>query len=407
MARTTLVLTSVCALAIGACGPATTNGGGAGDASEVIFVDTGQGVAAFDTASGNARWDAPRSLPSPSFDRFFSVDDSSLVTLDPESGRKRAEMEVPPGLAAGVASFSGGAVALTEGASETTHYQPTERSSTRIVVARPNDGSYRTYRLDGNFEPEAFSTNERKLFLIEYLDVGDPARYRVRVLHLESGTIAPVGRLTKIAPDSMRGTGRVQAYSPNGEVLYTLYTKQPPNYAHQDPEDVHDKGTVHAFIHVLNLQEGWAHCVDLPMPFGRGEEPANMLAVSPDGSRVYAGDGSRVATVSTPRLKVLSLVRTPDFPEPIARAVVAPDGTLFIGNGSRVTALHGDTLQQASSFDVPGDVRSLEIAPLGDELFVGTESGISVVDVASKEELASIEVRGPTEIVYGGAPLGP
>jgi hypothetical protein len=84
--------------------------------------------------------------------------------------------------------------------------------------------------------------------------------------------------------------------------------------------------------------------------------------------------------------------------------VVAPDGTLFIGNGSQVTALDGHSLQQAASFDVPGDVRSLGIDPLGDELFVGTENGISVMDVASKEELASIDVRAPTEIVYGGAP---
>jgi hypothetical protein len=407
MAKTTLVLISVCALALGACGPANTNGDGAGDASEVIIVDTGQGIAAFETASGNIRWDAPRTLPSPSFDRFFSVDDSSLVTLDPESGRERAEMEVPPGLTAGVASFKGGAVALTEQASASPLYRPTDRDSTRIVVARPGDGSYRTYRLDGNFEPEAFSTDERKLFLIEYLDTGDPARYRVRVLGLERGTIAPVGRLTKFAPDSMRGTGRVQAYSPNGEVLYTLYTRQPPNYAHQHPEDVHDKGTVHAFIHVLNLEEGWAHCVDLPMPFGMGEEPANMLAVTPDGSRVYAGDGERVAAVDTARLEVVRLKRTAEFPEPMARAVVAPDGTLFIGNGSEVRVLDGGTLEEVGSFDVPGDVRSLGIAPLGDELFVGTETGISVIDVASKEELASIESRAPTEIVYGGARLNP
>jgi hypothetical protein len=402
MAKTTLVLMSVCALAVGACGPATMNGAGAGDASEVIFVDTGEGIAAFDTASGNARWDAPGTLASPGFDTFFSVDSSLLVTLDPETGLRRNEMDVPAGLTATVASFDGEAVALTEDAGSTTPYEPARRSSTTIVVARPDQGRHRAYHLDGNFEPEAFSTDERELFLIEYLDAGDPPRYRVRVLRLKTGTLAPVGRLTKVAPDSMRGTGRVQAYSPGGDVLYTLYTKQPPNYAHQHPGDVHDKGTVHAFIHVLNLKEGWAHCVDLPMPFGMGEEPANMLAVSPDGSRVYAGDGESIATVSAGRLRVTA-VRDTKLSEPTARAVVAPDGRLFVGSGSEVRALDGETLEPLGSFPLSGDVRSLGIAPLGDDLFVGTDRGISIIDLDSGKELSSIEVLAPTEIVYGGA----
>jgi outer membrane protein assembly factor BamB len=414
MARSTLVLMSVCALIVGACGPSTRDddrdGGISTEAildSETIYVDTGEGIAAIDTASGKGRWDAPRAFPSPRFDRFFSVDGSSLVNLDPETGRARTEMTVPPGLAASVVSFDGRAVALTARTSTEAPYRPSERSSTLIVVARPNQSRYRTYRFDGNFEPEAFSTNERKLFLIEYLDLGEPPRYRVRVLNVERGTMAPVGRLTKFAPSSMRGSGRVQAYSSSGDVLYTLYTRQPPNYAHQHHGDVHHKGMVHAFIHVLNLEEGWAHCVDLPMPFGMGKEPASMLAVSPDGYRVYAGDGERVAAVDTVSLEVMSVNRTPELLKPIAGAVVASDGTLLIGNGSRVTALDGDWLEQPSSFDAPGEVRSLGIDPRGEELFVGTESGISVMDVATRKELTSIDMSAPAEIVYGVATLGP
>jgi hypothetical protein len=414
MARSTLVLLSICALTIGACGPPTRDvardGGNSTEAildSGTIYVDTGNGIAAIDTASGKARWDAPHSLPSPRFDRLFSVDGSSLVKLDPGTGRARTEMTVPAGLAARVVSFDGRAVALTAGTSTEAPYRPSERSSTLVVVARPDQARFRTYRLDGNFEPEAFSTNERKLFLIEYLDLDEPPRYRVRVLNLERGTMAPVGRLTKFAPSSMRGSGRVQASSPHGDVLYTLYTKQPPNYAHQHPGEVHDKRMVHAFIHVLNLEEGWAHCVDLPMPFGMEKEPASMLAVSPDGYRVYAGDGERVAAIDTVSLEVISVKRTPELIAPIAGAVVASDGTLLIGNGSQVTALDGESLGQPSSFDAPGEVRSLGIDPLGEELFVGTESGISVLDVATRNELASIDLPAPGEIVYGGATLGP
>jgi hypothetical protein len=414
MARSTLVLLSVCALIVGACGPSFRDADRDGDNSPeaildsgTIYVDTGEGIAAIDTASGKSRWDAPHSLPSPRFDRFFSVDGSSLAKLDPDTGRARTEMTVPAGLTARVVSFDGGAVALTAGTSTEAPYRPSERSSTLVVVARPDQARYRTYRLDGNFEPEAFSTDERRLFLIEYLDLGEPPRYRVRVLNLERGIMAPVGRLTKFAPSAMRGTGRVQAYSPQGDVLYTLYTKQPPNYAHQHPGEVHDKRMVHAFVHVLNLAEGWAHCVDLPMPFGMGEKPASTLAVSPDGYRVYAGDGERVAAVDTVNLEVINVKRAPELIEPIAGAVVASDGTLFIGNGAQVTALDGDSLERLRSLDASAKVRSLGIDPRGEELLVGTESGISVLDVATRKELASIEMSAPGEIVYGGATLGP
>jgi hypothetical protein len=322
MARSTLVLVSLCALTADACGPPATEAGRDGQRStEVIafdsgtaYVDTGEGIAAIHFADGEAKWGGPQSAQPPPIDRLFTVEGSSLVTLDPDTGRERAEMRMPGGLTARIASFDGSAVALTPGPSTAAPYRPSERSSTRIVVAHPERRLSRAYRLDGNFEPEAFSTDERKLFLIEYLDLGEPPRYRVRVLNLERGTMAPVGRLTKFAPSSMRGSGRVQAYSPRGDVLYTLYTKQPPNYAHQHPGEVHDKGMVHAFIHVLNLAEGWAHCVDLPMPFGMGEVAAGMLAVSPDGFRAYAGAGERVAIVDTVSLEVVDVRRIVEFP---------------------------------------------------------------------------------------------
>ncbi len=322
MARSIVVLVSVCALIAGACASPATKADRDGDGStEVIafdsgtaYVDTGEGIAAIDFSEGVAKGGVPQAAQPPPLDRLFSVEGSSLVALDPGTGRERAEMRVPGGLAARLASFDGTAVALISGPSHAAPYRPSKRSSTRLVVARPHRRLYRTYRLDGNFEPEAFSTDERELFLIEYLDLGEPPRYRVRVLNLERGTMAPVGRLTKFAPSSMRGSGRVQAYSPHGDVLYTLYTKQPPNYAHQHPGEVHDKGMVHAFIHVLNLEEGWAHCVDLPMPFGMGEEPAGMLAVSADGFRAYAGDGERVAIVDTVSLEVVDMRRIVEPP---------------------------------------------------------------------------------------------
>ena len=273
----------------------------------LVFVDSRAGIAAVDAASGAVAWDEETTLASPGYQRLYRTTEGNgahlLVSLDASDGARRSAIEIPSGLTAVVASTSGRSVALIAQRALESRYPTSGRSRTRIVVARPDEGDVRTYDLHGNFEPEAFSTDDRKLFLIEYLP-GDSGRYRVRMMRLTSGAVLSLGRLTKTAPDSMQGAGRVHEYSPDGDVLYTLYTRQPPNYAHRSRQEVHDKGMVHAFIHVLNLREGWAHCVDLPMPFGLGKRPADMLAVSPDGRFVYAGDGDRIATVATKRLRV-------------------------------------------------------------------------------------------------------
>jgi hypothetical protein len=146
-------------------------------------------------------------------------------------------MEIPPGLTAVVAWTSGRSVALIPQRALESRHAGSGRNRTRIVVARPDGGRLRTFDLRGDFEPEAFSTDDRKLFLIECLP-GDSGRYRVRMMRLASGAVLSVGRLTKTAPDSMRGTGRVHEYSPDGDVLYTLYTRQPPNYAHRARHEV-------------------------------------------------------------------------------------------------------------------------------------------------------------------------
>ena len=69
---------------------------------------------------------------------------------------------------------------------------------------------------------------------------------------------------------------------------------------------------VHAFVHVLSLAEGWAFCLDLPLPFGVCPSEAHALAVSPDGRRLYVADlaSGSVAAADTSRLQV---IRTADI----------------------------------------------------------------------------------------------
>jgi WD40 repeat protein len=372
----------------------------------LLFVEMAEGTMAIDPRGASTAWSGRDVLPAPHFSRLFAIRDqgssSRLVTLDPATGIPQAAMAIPSGLSGRVASPSGRSLAMVRGGDDATIYAPADRDKTRIVVARPASGRVQVFDLVGNFEPEAFSTDDRRLFMIEHLQEG---RYRVRMMSIRSGRILPAGRLTKFAPDSMRGTGRVQVYAPEGDVLYTLYTKQPPNDAHRAIETIHNHGMVHAFVHVLNLEEGWAHCVDLPMPFGMGTQPASMLAVSPDGEYVYAGDGRRIAAVDTQRLEVDRIATADVIEDGTSRILAGPDDRLYFGGGSKLSVLDTRTLSTIDEFDLSGRVRALGITPDGDELFVGDADEVVALDSASGEEIASIAVPAPSGLVYW-APSG-
>lgn len=206
-------------------------------------------------------------------------------------------------------------------------YRASGRSHTVIEITRPAEDFRTTVELDGDFEPEAFSTDENELFLIEHLDA---TRYRVRMMRIGSGRVLPVDRLTKFAPASMRGTGRVQVYAPEGNYLFTLYTRQPPNTAHRSLDSYEDHGRVHAFIHVLNLKKGWAHCVDLPHPFGMTDEPADQIAVSSDGKTVFVSDGQRLATMDVAQLAVMSVTNDAGLGDVLDVDLVHPSDQPFV-----------------------------------------------------------------------------
>lgn len=220
-----------------------------------------------------------------------------------------------------VRSFSGRSIAYVPG-SEAGLYEASGRRWTEIVIEQPEEAASETFRLKGDFEPEAFSTDESKLFMIEHLS---DTRYRVRMLKLHTGKVAPIGRLTKFAPDSMRGVGRVQVYAPTGDALYTLYTRQLPNTAHRSLGSYHNHGQVHAFVHVLSLEGAWAHCVDLKMPFGMDPDAINDIAVSKDGTFVYATDGAQVAVIDAHDLKVLEMVPAASIAEVAKGELIRPE----------------------------------------------------------------------------------
>ena len=316
--------------------------------------------------------------------------------------------EAPSGLAPRVVSADGWRVALMEPPPEGTDpWVPQPRTHTTIVVSYlPGDTAAETYRLRGNFDPEAFSTDGRSLVLLQYVPPEAPAAYRVVLLDLRRGAVEPVyGRvLTKAAPPSkpetMAGTRLSQTASADGSRLYTLYTTEAPG----EPHGAAASGNPVAFVHTLDLDREWAHCIALPEAFWGGVPARQAMASSPDGELLYAVDVERdvVTVIDTSKLEAVQTA-TADFGTPgagQARAVVSPDGDeLFVAAGDRVVRLATSTLRAGAAWTVHGPVSGLGFGSSGSRLYVATANGVEVLDPSTGRRLGRIGTPSPMELV--------
>ena len=380
--------------------------GAVDDAGDLVFMQRGADLSAVDGSTGDRAFEASKAVLSPDGSWLYSQKQRTVSMLDATTGARLGRMRVAEHHEPRVASTSGKLLALAEphepGA---TPWLPAGRRRTEIAVVSTGDGATRGYNLKGNFEIEAFSTDDRQLFLLEYRPALNPTRYTLRRLKLDSGNVIPIKRSKQNAPGSMRGTGQIALFSPTGHELYTLYTQQGPNYAHgEDGTHDHDAGAVHAFVHLLNLEGAWTHCIDLPMPFGTGAVTTHALAMSADGSRLYVVDPSSggVAVIDPTRAKVLESV-TMDLgalTKGDASAQVGADGTLYLAGGSQVLAVDGSTLETMQRWDLGERVSGLAVGSDGTRLYLAVRNGVKVVDSATGHRIDVIRARGITGISH-------
>ena len=274
-------------------------------------------------------------------------------------------------------------------------YNPIGRTTTRLSVVSTHGAGLREYELDGNFEPEAFASSGRSLFVIEYLPAMQPDRYRVRKLDLDSGRVELVRSVDGHLQESMRGTARVHAASADGSRLYTLYTTDGP-----------DGST--AFVHVLDLAGEWAHCVDLPAPIGSSPEEQLAITVAPDGSRVAVVDAlAGVAEIDASSLTVTNTTSmiVNDTQPGSAIALLGDDGSLYTGRGTGVAVLDS-ALAYSHTWDAPGTLVGLYRDPSGGRLWAMGQDAIYGLDpsdgrvlrfVALPADMPPIEVPAPPD----------
>jgi hypothetical protein len=405
----TLIIVTIGAVVAAACGtPDATSAGGdatttTAPANDLLYVGTEDGIAALDPVDGEVAFHAAGAVPAGDWSVLWTTRAAGIATelipLDPVTGAEGdSGQRLDDTLTARLASHDGRAVVLMRPRVNVADpYLPEPRVSTRLVVAR-SDGTARTYDLDGNFEPEAFSLDTSSLFVVQYFPPMAPDRYQVRRLDLDSGEVEVVFDVDDTIQPEMGGVARTHVRAPDGKRLYTLYTVDAP-----EPK---------AFIHVVSLEDEWAHCIDLPVEVAAGSEASLALTITPDGRELVVADRATgdVTIVDTEALDVARTGNVGPSAEPVP-AVAATDGeTLYLGTTAEVVDVDLASLDPRGSWDPDlevGELRGIALSDDGHELFVG--KGATVIARNATDGLALRAMQSPSIafIAYVGRNAAP
>jgi hypothetical protein len=368
-------------------------------AGEFLLVTTNDGIGVVDASTGELRLDLVGAVAAPDWSELYRAQSDGTETtiewIDAASGSVASATTIRGDLRIHVVSPDG-RIALMPATPEAA-WVP--RTVTPLVILDVSSGEVQRFSLPGNLEPEAFSTDESQLFMLRYQPATAPTSYRVTSLTLRSGRVGAVFGPSKGAKvvENMTATRVHQAMSPSEDVLFTLYTNQPPEFL----EGVATVDAEHAlaFIHTLNLEYGTAVCIGLPKSFGTVSTQASALAASPDGRFVYAVDARHgvIASMRSRGFKVSE--HDVDLSTlghgPISASVSTDGATLFLAGSAGVMALDTGTFSPQPLAPTPGSVTGLALSTDGERLFASWDGGIGLLDPISLDTVGVLPSPAP------------
>lgn len=368
-------------------------------ADDMLFISArGGGLAVMESGASEPSFRGRNSTPSADWSTvvksYYRGNTTKLVALDPAKGIHRWETVVGGPSRVKIVSGDGSLAAI--GPLNERPYLA-GRARTKVTIVGSKMPEPRMYELDGNFEPEAFSTDGQSVFVVSYLPATKPKNYQVRRLDLQTGEVTGVYTPDAHLQQSMGGTARIQAASPDGTRLYTLYTLE----GGKDSEP-------RAFVHVLALDELWAHCIELPEGFESSDQSTGAITVSRDGKHAYLADSNseKLIEIDTEKLHV-SRQGLVDLD--IAEGTYltdSPDGTLYAASGVDVVAVDLETFQQRRAWQMFSSIAGLQVGSDPDELFVGVDDRVIILEVTTGLRLGSIDPVGVRRI-GGFGPIPP
>ena len=369
---------------------------GCGDAElaadDSLYLRTPRGIAVIQTGASQPRYERNGALPSGDWSTMVHTvrrgGMTSVIATDPDSGETLWRERVKGRFVANVVSHDGDLVALSPARER--YYRYGRGHTTFLIVGRWS-GKPRTITVAGNYEPEAFSVDGTSVFVVSYLPARSPKEYQVRRLDLGTGTVEGVFTPHDELQERMGGTARIQAASADGNRLYTLYT-------------VKTDGTTQAFIHVLDLEGQWAHCIDLPEGFGESAESATALALSPEGDRFYAANvvAGKVAEIDTQTLDVGRVASFEFDPRGPAHAAVASDGSLYVTSGPWVMAIDTSDLTERKTWAMDDGISGVQAGADPTKLYLALGHKVGTLNVTTgttklvnPEGIGRIQQLGP------------
>lgn len=285
-------------------------------------------------------------------------------------GRVLSTVTIPGMLEPRVISLTGTDIASVTpgGAGIYGLHDPGGRERTAVVVSS-SDGERARLDLPGNIEPEVFSPDASRLYVLDFTPPSKPDRYRLGVVDLRTGQMSAVTEQTRVS--------RVQrVYDARRGMLYAMC--------------VDDVDAV-ASVHCLNLVSGWAQRIDLPLPFGQDRPGAHAIALSDSGDRLVAihSPSASVADIDpdqrvVKRISSFSATRQDGKPG----VAITSSGRLVVGVDTKVI-VDSPRLEIAT----PGQARGLVLGGHND-VWVGHPEGVAQFDLSTGKEINRIAVPG-------------
>ena len=396
------LLSILCAaVVVGACGRVPGGPTANGDFKLYEAVSDRSQIAVIDSQSHSIeRW-LPLGTPSPDWKHLYSVAGNDLADIDPETGTANRSLRLPGPYQLPPSTLSGIPGGLSQNGQwivlQSFDIAPGQQpNASHFVIANTSFHSTPTeVDLNGFLAFDTISNDGDRLYLIQYLSAGN---YRVRMYHVFGQQLDPQAIFDKTDPkDSMTGERLSGIPAPDGGYLYSVYVRQ---------NDV-------PFIHALTL-DGLpiAFCIDLP---GSGYQASSSgfswaLAMTADGSRLYAANGATGMVSEIDLASSLSVVRSVKFDSGksvagvlaqdvsakelgTGAAVVSPDGkTLVTTSSSGIAFVDTSSLQASAHALTNWTVWSLALSPDGKVLYALSSSGkIAEISTDTRQVAATFD----------------